>query len=79
MEGATRSYTVLIERDEDGFHIATIPALPGVVEQGETEDEALERVTEAGIFTLDSMAERGEEIPPSDVGRQVVREVELAV
>ncbi len=75
----TRAYTVVIEQDEDGVYIATIPALPGVVEQGETEEEVYERVTEAGLFTLNSMAERGEEIPPSDAGRQVLREVELAV
>jgi predicted RNase H-like HicB family nuclease len=74
----TRTYTVVIERDEDGVYIATIPAFPGVVEQGKTEEEAYERVTEAGFFTLKSMNERGEEIPPSDAGHQVLREVELA-
>lgn len=78
MEG-TRAYTVVIEQDEDGVYIATIPSLPGVVEQGETEEEAYERVTESGLFTLNSMTERGEEIPQSDAGRQVLREVELAV
>lgn len=75
----TRAYTVVIEQDEDGVYIATIPALPGVVEQGETEEEAYERVSRAGAFTLNSMAEDGEEIPRSDVGSHIVREVELAV
>lgn len=75
----TRAFTVVIEQDEDGVYIATIPALPGVVEQGETEEEAYERVAEAGLFTLNSMHERDEEIPMGDAGRQVFREVELAV
>lgn len=75
----TRTYTVVIEQDEDGVYIATVPALPGVIEQGDTEEEALERVAAAAAFTLDSMTERKEEIPPSDAGRQVLREVELAV
>jgi predicted RNase H-like HicB family nuclease len=79
VEEHTRAYTVVIDQDEDGVYIATIPALPGVVEQGDTQDEAYDRVTEAGLFTLNSMAERGEEIPPGDAGRQVLREVELAV
>jgi predicted RNase H-like HicB family nuclease len=74
-----RTYIAVVEQDEDGVYIATIPALPGVVEQGDTEEEALKRVIEAGTFTLNSMAEDGEEIPPSDVGSRVVREIVLAV
>ncbi len=66
MDERTRAYTVVIEQDEDDMYIATIPSLPGVVEQGETEEEAYENVTEAVHFTLDSMAEEGDEIPPSD-------------
>ena len=75
----SRRYTVIIEPDEDGVFIATVPALPGVVEQGDTEQEALTRIKAALTFTLNDMAERGEEIPPSDVGRRIVREVELVV
>jgi antitoxin HicB len=75
----TRRYKVIIEPDEDGIFIATAPALPGVVDQGETEEEALENIREALDFTITDMIERGEEIPPSDAGRRVVREVDLAV
>jgi predicted RNase H-like HicB family nuclease len=53
--------------------------LPGVVEQGETTEEAFERVREALTFTLDCMVEEGEEIPPSDADMSEVRGVELAV
>ncbi len=75
----TRRYTVIIEPDEDGVYIATVPALPGVIDQGDTEEEAFENIKEALDFTLMDMIERGEEIPPSDAGRHVVREVDLAV
>lgn len=75
----TRRYTVIIEPDEDGVYVATVPALPGVVDQGASEEEALENIRQALDFTLSDMAERGEEIPPSDAGRRVVREVDLAV
>jgi predicted RNase H-like HicB family nuclease len=75
----TRRYTVIIEPDEDGVYVATVPALPGVVDQGASEEEALENIRQALDFTLADMAERGEEIPPSDAGRKVVREVDLAV
>lgn len=74
-----RRFTVEIEPDEDGVFIATVPALPGVVEQGDTSEEAVERITEALIFTLNSMTEQGEEIPPSDAPIREVRRVELAV
>lgn len=72
-------YRVNIEPDEDGVFVATVPALPGVVDQGETEEEALKNIAEALDFTITDMIERGEEIPPSDAGRGVVREVDLVV
>ncbi|MDQ3639155.1 MAG: type II toxin-antitoxin system HicB family antitoxin, partial [Actinomycetota bacterium] len=75
MEGR-REFIIEIEPDEDGVFIATVPALPGVVEQGDTSEEALERVTEALIFTLNSMTEQGEEIPPSATSTREIRRVE---
>lgn len=64
MEG-TRYYKVVIEPDEDGVFIATVPAVPGVVEQGETTEEAFERVRESLTFFLNCKAEDGEEISRS--------------
>jgi predicted RNase H-like HicB family nuclease len=61
-----RRYRVNIKPDEDGIFIATVPALPGVVEQGDTEDEAFENIGAAVRFTLDSMLEEGEDLPRSD-------------
>ena len=76
-EGVMKRLVVVINSDpEDGGYVATVPSLPGVVGQGETEGEAFEDVKAALEFTLESMVERGEELPPGD---EVVREVELAV
>jgi predicted RNase H-like HicB family nuclease len=76
----SRRYKVLIEQDETGVYIATASALPGVVEQGDTTDEAFENMGAAMRFTLDSMVEEGEELPPSDAPHSVeVREIELVV
>lgn len=61
-----RRYKVIIEADESGMYVATAPALPGVVEQGDTVDEAFQNMGAAIRFTLDSMSEEGEELPPSD-------------
>lgn len=75
----TRRFTVDIELDEDGIYIATVPALPGIVEQGDTEEEVLERLKVALDFTVTAMLENGEDVPPSDGGRRVVREVDLVI
>lgn len=75
-----RRFKVVIERDESGAYIATAPALPGVVEQGDTADEAFENMGRAIRFTLDSMVEEGEDLPPSDAPRSLeVRDIELAI
>ncbi len=70
-------YTVLIHPDhESGGYYATVPALPGVVDQGETVEEALENVRAALAFTIEDMVESGEELPP-DEPIEAVRTVEL--
>lgn len=76
-----RRYKVIIETDENGVYVATAPALPGVVEQGDTEDEAFQNMGAALRFTLDSMSEEGEDLPPSDapVDSAKVRNIELVV
>jgi predicted RNase H-like HicB family nuclease len=75
-----RRYKVIIEQDESGVYVATAPAMPGVVEQGDTVDEAFENMRKAMRFTLDSMLEEGEELPPSDAPDSVeVRDIEMVV
>ena len=38
---------VVIEKDEAGYYVAEVPALPGCLSQGKTYDEALANVKEA--------------------------------
>ena len=38
---------VIIEKDEDGYYTAEVPALPGCLSQGKTYDEAVSNVKEA--------------------------------
>lgn len=79
MERVRYSYTTIIEPDEDGVYIATVPSIPGVVEQGESPEEAVNNLKEALNFHLSCMAEEGEEIPPSDSPDREVRDIELTV
>ena len=40
-------YTVVIEKDEDGWFVGHAPALPGCHTQAKSVDELMERMTEA--------------------------------
>ena len=43
----TREFNVVIERDEDGFYVASVPALPGCHTQARTLEELDDRIAEA--------------------------------
>lgn len=40
-------FHVVLEKAEDGWMVAEVPALPGCVSQGKDEEEALENIKEA--------------------------------
>ncbi len=40
-------FGVVVERDEDGYYIASVPELPGCHTQGKTLDQVMKRVKEA--------------------------------
>jgi len=42
-----RKFTVLIERDEEGYYVATVPALRGCHTQAKTLDTLMKRVRDA--------------------------------
>jgi len=43
---AKRKFTVLIERDEEGYYVASVPALRGCHTQAKTLDTLMKRVRE---------------------------------
>jgi antitoxin HicB len=57
------SYTVLFEPAEEGGYVAFCPALPGLVTEGDTYEEARERVIEAIAGYLESLVKDGQPIP----------------
>ena len=48
-----KEFTVVIERDEDGYFIGTVPALKGCHTQAKSLDELMERVKEAVLLCLE--------------------------
>jgi len=55
-------FKIVLEKDEDGGFVATVPSLPGCVSQGETEEEALSNVKEAISLHMESLAADGQPI-----------------
>ena len=56
-----REFDVVIERDSDGYYVASVPALRGCHTQARSLDELMERVKEAIELCLEV---RGEEVEP---------------
>ena len=42
-----REFTVVVERDEEGYYVASVPALPGCHTQARSLDQLMQRVREA--------------------------------
>lgn len=57
-------YRVLVEPDEDGVFVATVPSLPGCLADGPTRQQALANFREAIALYLESLDAHGDPIPP---------------
>ncbi|HIH27357.1 MAG TPA: type II toxin-antitoxin system HicB family antitoxin [Methanoregulaceae archaeon] len=55
-------FKVIIEQDEDGWYVVTVPSLPGCVSQGKTEEEAKKNIAEAIELHLSALARDGTQI-----------------
>ncbi len=64
----TRRFTVVLERDEDGIYVASIPALAGCHTQGRSPDQAMRRIREAAELWLEVHREpQGGSLPTLDL------------
>ena len=57
----TYNFTVVVERDEDGYYVGSVPALKGCHTQGKNMDELLKNIKEAIELCLDVEKEIPEE------------------
>lgn len=57
-------FRIHIEQDEDGKFVASCPTLPGCWSQGDTREEAKRNIADAIDGYLESLAKRGDPIPP---------------
>ncbi|MBM2826364.1 MAG: hypothetical protein HW403_428 [Dehalococcoidia bacterium] len=60
-------FTTTLEPDEDGFIVASCPALHGCHSQGRNREEAIANIKEAIRGYIVSMRKHGESIPETEV------------
>ncbi len=46
-KAAKQEFSVVVERDEEGYYVASVPALPGCHTQARSLDKLMERIREA--------------------------------
>ena len=70
-DGMAQEFDVLIERDEEGYLVASVPALPECHTQARSLDELMERIKEAIAACLEERGQAPESL--TFVGIQRVR------
>ncbi|MGC8560321.1 MAG: type II toxin-antitoxin system HicB family antitoxin [Phycisphaerae bacterium] len=56
-------YTVILEQEPDGGFVASVPALPGCVSQGDDRAEALRNIREAVALYVEDCLDAGDPVP----------------
>jgi len=64
-------YTVILQQESDVGYVATVPALPGCVSQGDSREETLTNIEEAIELYLEDVKAAGEPIP-TEAGREYI-------
>jgi len=75
-------YTVVFEAAEEGGYVVTCPALPGLVTEGDTIEEARAMAAEAIRGYLESLAKDGLTAPlegPQPRSRSIMETITVAV
>ncbi len=68
----TKQFVVVIEEDEDGGYVGSIPNLPGCHSQGDTLDNLMENMKEAVELYLEVLEMEKEPIVGTFKGTQVI-------
>ena len=66
-----RDFDVVVERDADGYYVASVPSLPGCHTQAKSLDDLMERIREAIAVCLEVQGEPPEAL--DFIGVQRVR------
>jgi predicted RNase H-like HicB family nuclease len=67
-----REFSVVVERDSEGYFVASVPAIPGCHTQAKSLDELMDRVREAIALNLEVEGEQIENLEFVGVQRVTV-------
>ena len=67
-----KTFKVVLEEDPEGKWTLTVPALPGYVACGDTEEEVLALAREGIVFHMESLREEGLPVPEGAGDAKVV-------
>jgi len=68
----TRQFDVVVEKDSDGYFVASVPALPGCHTQAKSLDELMKRIQEAIALCLEVEGDDSESLDFVGVQRVTV-------
>lgn len=68
----TYTYTIRLEPAEEGGYTVTVPALPAIVTEGDTYEEAVAMARDAIQVYLQSLIEAGKRIPVEEPRREAL-------
>ncbi|MBI2304541.1 MAG: type II toxin-antitoxin system HicB family antitoxin [Chloroflexi bacterium] len=66
-------YTVILQEDEEGNWLASVPVIPGCHTWGDTKEKALENAREAIEGCLESLAATGDPLPEEPFPLELAR------
>lgn len=72
-----RTYTIVVEPEEDGGFLVSVPALPGCFTQGPTIEDCRERAAEAIAVHIAGLEADGERVP-EEVGAPQLLSITVA-
>jgi len=71
----TYKFRIVVEQDEDGVYIVSVPSIKGCYTQGDTINEAVENIKDAIRLHIEAREALGESVPVE----VLVDEVEVSV
>jgi predicted RNase H-like HicB family nuclease len=69
----TRQFDVVVERDAEGYFVASVPALPGCHTQARSLDDLMARIQEAISLCLEVKGQSAEELDFIGIQRVTVQ------
>ena len=67
-----RTYTIMVEPEQEGGYFVTVPALPGCFTRGSTIEECRERAVEAIEVHIAGLQADGEPVPDEAAAPQLL-------